>query len=124
MTGSIVDGEDVVQDTLAKAFYGLGTLDELPALRPWLFQVAHNAAIDFVRRHDHSLPQAAAGAAQRRHPQGPVGSLGRGDRPSRGAPSSGPSSRSAASIRSTSSSGEGPPTGSRPSATSATSPTS
>ncbi len=50
MTGSITDGEDVVQDTLAKAFYALGTLDELPALRPWLFRVAHNAAIDVARR--------------------------------------------------------------------------
>jgi RNA polymerase sigma-70 factor (ECF subfamily) len=51
MTGSIADGEDVVQDTLARAFYALATLDEVPALRPWLFRVAHNAAIDFNRRH-------------------------------------------------------------------------
>jgi RNA polymerase sigma-70 factor (ECF subfamily) len=50
MTGSIADGEDVVQDTLAKAFYALGMLEELPQLRPWLFRVAHNAAIDFARR--------------------------------------------------------------------------
>lgn len=55
MTGSIVDGEDVVQDTLAKALYALGMLEEVPALRPWLFRVAHNAAIDFLRRH-HSSP--------------------------------------------------------------------
>jgi RNA polymerase sigma factor (sigma-70 family) len=54
MTGSIVDGEDVVQNTLAKTFYALGMLEELPALRPWLFRVAHNAAIDFVRRRQRS----------------------------------------------------------------------
>jgi RNA polymerase sigma-70 factor (ECF subfamily) len=54
MTGSIVDGEDVVQDTLAKALYTLGMLDEVPALRPWLFRVAHNAAIDFLRRRHNS----------------------------------------------------------------------
>jgi RNA polymerase sigma factor (sigma-70 family) len=60
MTGSIVDGEDVVQDTLAKAFFALGTLDELPSLRPWLFQVAHNSAIDFARRHDRSRVELVA----------------------------------------------------------------
>jgi RNA polymerase sigma factor (sigma-70 family) len=60
MTGSIADGEDVVQDTLAKAFYALGTLDELPTLRPWLFRVAHNAAIDFTRRLQRSPVHLAA----------------------------------------------------------------
>ncbi len=54
MTGSITDGEDVVQETLAKAFYALAMSVELPPLRPWLFRVAHNAAIDFLRRHDRS----------------------------------------------------------------------
>ena len=34
MTGSIADGEDVVQDTLARAYY---ELKELPAMRSWLF---------------------------------------------------------------------------------------
>jgi DNA-directed RNA polymerase specialized sigma24 family protein len=34
MTGSIADGEDVVQDTLARAYYELSELKELPALRP------------------------------------------------------------------------------------------
>jgi len=60
MTGSIADGEDVVQDTLAKAFFALGTLDELPTLRPWLFRVAHNAAIDFTRRRQRSPVEAVA----------------------------------------------------------------
>jgi RNA polymerase sigma factor (sigma-70 family) len=60
MTGSIVDGEDVVQDTLAKTFYALGMLEELPALRPWLFRVAHNAAIDFVRRRQRSPVELVA----------------------------------------------------------------
>jgi RNA polymerase sigma factor (sigma-70 family) len=70
MTGSIADGEDVVQDTLAKAFFAMATLDEVPALRPWLFRVAHNAAIDFTRRVHRSpvevvaeVPEPAAGGA-------------------------------------------------------------
>jgi RNA polymerase sigma-70 factor (ECF subfamily) len=59
MTGSIADGEDVVQDTLAKAFFALATFEELPSLRPWLFRVAHNAAIDFTRRHENARVDAS-----------------------------------------------------------------
>lgn len=49
MTGSIADGEDVVQDTLARAYYELSQMKELPPLRPWLFRIAHNRAIDHWR---------------------------------------------------------------------------
>ena len=50
LTGSVIEGEDIVQDTLAKAFYALSQSPELPPLRPWLFKIAHNAAMDFLRR--------------------------------------------------------------------------
>ena len=53
MTGSVFDGEDVVQDTLAKAWYALAELESEPPLRPWLFRIAHNAALDFLRRYEH-----------------------------------------------------------------------
>ena len=49
MTGSVADGEDVVQDTLARACYELSQLATLPPLRPWLFRIAHNRAIDHWR---------------------------------------------------------------------------
>jgi RNA polymerase sigma factor (sigma-70 family) len=52
MTGSVVDGEDVVQDVLARAYYELSTLKEVPELRPWLFRIAHNRAIDNLRRYE------------------------------------------------------------------------
>jgi RNA polymerase sigma-70 factor (ECF subfamily) len=52
MTGSVADGEDVVQDTLARAYYELPELSTLPALRPWLFRIAHNRALDYLRRHE------------------------------------------------------------------------
>ncbi|HTJ26281.1 MAG TPA: sigma-70 family RNA polymerase sigma factor [Candidatus Limnocylindria bacterium] len=52
MTGSVFDGEDVVQDTLAKAYYALGQMREPPNLKPWLFRIAHNTATDFLRRYD------------------------------------------------------------------------
>ena len=53
MTGSVFDGEDVVQDTLAKAYFALGQMEEAPPLRPWLFRIAHNTAMDFLRRYEH-----------------------------------------------------------------------
>jgi RNA polymerase sigma factor (sigma-70 family) len=52
MTGSIADGEDIVQDTLARAYYLLPEMNELPAFRPWLFRVAHNRALDHLRRYE------------------------------------------------------------------------
>src|SRR3954462_9086068 len=52
MTGSVADGEDVVQDALAAAYYALPDLDELPPLRPWLFRIAHRRALDHLRRYD------------------------------------------------------------------------
>lgn len=52
MTGSVFDGEDVVQDTLAKAYYALGQMREPPNLRPWLFRIAHNTAMDFLKRYE------------------------------------------------------------------------
>ncbi len=51
MTGSVVDGEDVVQDTLAKAFYLLPQTAEIAHLRSWIFRIAHNKAIDHTRRY-------------------------------------------------------------------------
>src|SRR6185369_6391897 len=55
MTGSIADGEDVVQDTLARAYYELSGLEELPAMRSWLFQIAHNRALDVLRRYERRM---------------------------------------------------------------------
>lgn len=49
MTGSVVDGEDVVQEAVLKALAawpGTGVLSHPEA---WLFRIAHNAALDFLR---------------------------------------------------------------------------
>ena len=53
MTGSVADGEDVVQDTLARACYELSQMKEMPALRPWLFRIAHHRAIDRWRHESY-----------------------------------------------------------------------
>jgi RNA polymerase sigma factor (sigma-70 family) len=52
MTGNVFDGEDVVQDTLAKAYFALSQMDEPPPLRYWLFRIAHNTAMDLLRRYE------------------------------------------------------------------------
>jgi RNA polymerase sigma-70 factor (ECF subfamily) len=50
MTGSVLDGEDVVQDALFQAYRKLDTFDDQRPLAPWLFGIAHNRCIDFLRR--------------------------------------------------------------------------
>ncbi len=60
LTGSVIEGEDIVQDALAKAFYALSLSTEVPPLRPWLFRIAHNAAIDFLRSHGRKLTEPRA----------------------------------------------------------------
>ena len=49
LTGSVIDGEDVVQDSLASAFVALKTLEAAPSLRAWVFRIAHNRALDLLR---------------------------------------------------------------------------
>jgi RNA polymerase sigma-70 factor, ECF subfamily len=50
MTGSVVDGEDVVQEALAKAIEALPEAGAIAHHKGWLFRIAHNAALDFLRR--------------------------------------------------------------------------
>lgn len=57
LTGSVIEGEDIVQDALAKAFYALSLQSEMPALRPWLFRIAHNAALDYLKSHGRRLTE-------------------------------------------------------------------
>jgi RNA polymerase sigma-70 factor (ECF subfamily) len=52
MTGSAMDGEDVVQEALFEAYRKLDQFDESRPLKPWLFRIAHNRCIDFLRRRE------------------------------------------------------------------------
>jgi RNA polymerase sigma factor (sigma-70 family) len=49
MTGSVADGEDVLQEVLAKAHASLPELRDPSVARSWLFRMAHNQAIDQLR---------------------------------------------------------------------------
>jgi RNA polymerase sigma-70 factor (ECF subfamily) len=61
MTGSVLDGEDVVQDALLHAYRKLDTFEDDRPLKPWLFRIAHNRCIDFLRRRQ--VRQEAEAAA-------------------------------------------------------------
>jgi RNA polymerase sigma-70 factor, ECF subfamily len=49
MTGSVIDGEDVVQETMLKA---MEAAPATPIANPegWLFRIAHHTALDLLRR--------------------------------------------------------------------------
>lgn len=69
MTGSVFDGEDVVQDTLAKAYFALGQILQPPNMRPWLFRIAHNTAMDFLKRHERHYVEPVAEVPERAEPE-------------------------------------------------------
>ncbi|HTD96355.1 MAG TPA: sigma-70 family RNA polymerase sigma factor [Edaphobacter sp.] len=50
MTGSAVDGEDIVQDAMIKAIAALPDTGVIGNPEGWLFRIAHNTALDFLRR--------------------------------------------------------------------------
>ncbi len=50
MTGSVIDGEDVVQEALVKALEAFSSTASIGHPEGWLFRIAHNAALDFLRR--------------------------------------------------------------------------
>lgn len=63
MAGSVLDGEDIVQDALALAIAAYGRNPPTENFDAWLFRITHNAAIDFLRartRRGVTLPLEAA----------------------------------------------------------------
>jgi len=74
MVGSALDGEDIVQDTLLKATQHYDA-DSVQQPQAWLFRVAHNTALDFLRRRafEHALfaPEPAGGLPDVEEPDVP-----------------------------------------------------
>jgi RNA polymerase sigma-70 factor (ECF subfamily) len=52
MVGSVIDGEDVLQDALIKAVEAFTTKGPIGNPEGWLFRIAHNTALDFLRRRN------------------------------------------------------------------------
>ncbi len=52
MVGSVIDGEDVLQDALIKAVESFASTGPIGNPEGWLFRIAHNTALDFLRRRN------------------------------------------------------------------------
>jgi len=67
MLGSFHDAEDVLQETLLRAWRGLESFQGRSALRPWLYRIATNACLDAIAsRRRRALPNGT-------HPAGEIG---------------------------------------------------
>lgn len=74
LLGDVAAADDGLQETFARAFRRLATLDELDRPGPWLFGIARNVAYELKRGRRRD-----AGA-----PGGPAGARGAGDEPAEG----------------------------------------
>src|SRR5215467_16242526 len=50
MVGSVIEAEDVVQEALTKAVEAFSRTAAIENPEAWLFRIAHNAALDFLRQ--------------------------------------------------------------------------
>ncbi len=63
MTGSVMDGEDVVQEALFEAYRKLEKFDASRPLKPWLFRIAHHRCIDLLRKRGVRMEAETAAAS-------------------------------------------------------------
>jgi RNA polymerase sigma factor (sigma-70 family) len=71
LLGSVIDGEDVVQDTMARALVALQDLDDATPMRPWLFRIAHNRALDVLRSRAVRMTEPIEAASDIADPANP-----------------------------------------------------
>src|SRR6185312_6957109 len=50
MLGSAHDGDDVVQETMLRAWRAKGSLDDPARVRPWLHRIATNVCLDELKK--------------------------------------------------------------------------
>jgi RNA polymerase sigma-70 factor (ECF subfamily) len=60
MTGNEQDAEDVVQETLLRAYRKLEMFDERASFRTWLYRIAVNCSLDLVRMRKRRSEQSGS----------------------------------------------------------------
>jgi RNA polymerase sigma-70 factor (TIGR02960 family) len=60
MLGSFEEAEDLVQETLMRAWRYRDAVDDDARLRPWLYKIATNACIDAIRSRGRRAPSLAS----------------------------------------------------------------
>jgi RNA polymerase sigma-70 factor (ECF subfamily) len=64
MLGSSHDSDDVIQETLVRAWRAKDSLEDASAVRPWLYRIATNACLDELKsRRQRPLPSDVVPAA-------------------------------------------------------------
>lgn len=56
MVGSLQDAEDMVQETLLRAWDKRSTYEGRASFRAWLYRIATNACLDFIKRRRRVVP--------------------------------------------------------------------
>jgi RNA polymerase sigma-70 factor (TIGR02960 family) len=56
MLGSFDEAEDLLQETVLRAWRARDSLAGAPAMRAWLYKIATNACLDAIRRRSRRLP--------------------------------------------------------------------
>lgn len=69
LMGSVIDGEDIVQDSFLRATAALPDLPPEAALQPWLFRIAHNRALDVLRARALRMTEPITAVADRADPE-------------------------------------------------------
>jgi RNA polymerase sigma-70 factor, ECF subfamily len=64
MLGSPFEAEDAVQDTLLRAWRGLGSFEGRAALRSWLYRIATNVCLDMLKGRERRARPMDLGPAQ------------------------------------------------------------
>jgi RNA polymerase sigma-70 factor (ECF subfamily) len=73
MLGSSHDGDDIVQETLLRAWRAKSTLEDASMLRPWLYRIATNACLDELKkRPKRAYPSDVHPPADPRLPPAPA----------------------------------------------------